>query len=135
MKFSEGRKRTLRRATAIVLMVVGVGAFIYFYDNNLDRSFALLIVMFAALVVNPRQKPMFFSPRARERQQALAIRPWHWIVGCVLTGAAIAAFLWLDYDAMTGYKEVIPVYAFAASGFICVIWWAGLFARWTSVRS
>ena len=135
MTSSENRNRILRRITAIVLVIFAAGTLFYFQDNFLMHSLALFVLMVAVLVVNPRQKPIFPSQRTRERQQALAIRPWHWLVGFALTGAAIAAFVWLYYDAVTGYKKVAPVYAFAASGFLCGIWWAGLCARWVECRS
>lgn len=67
-------------------------------------------------------------------QSAWALKPWHWMVGLALVIAVAASYIWLQHDAMTGGKSVVPVYAFAAVIVLSAGWWGGLFARWKSQR-
>ena len=74
------------------------------------------------------------QPQSDSPTSALALRPIHWVIGVALTVALAVAYCALYRDALNGYHDIAPVYAFAAIGVLCAGWWAGLLARWWQSR-
>jgi putative flippase GtrA len=52
-----------------------------------------------------------------------------WLLGIALLLLTGISYLYLYYDALHGYHEVVPVYLFAGVGLACALVWAYLFAK------
>ena len=122
-------KRAL--AVGLQLVLLAIAAICIFYGGN---SFAIhsagILGIFAALAIALRSRSSLRAPVTGGTQGALALKPWHWLVGLALIIAVVAAVIWLHNDAMTGGKSGAPAYAFAATSLLSAGWWGGLFARW-----
>jgi hypothetical protein len=124
-------KRTLFLTAQFALLAVSAVCIYYGHNNFGVRSIGLLAI-FAFLAIFRRSRTLPASPEVRAMQDAWALKPWHWLVGFALLITVAATFVWLYWDAATGYKDVAPVYAFAATAFVSSLWWAVLIARRSS---
>jgi hypothetical protein len=52
-----------------------------------------------------------------------------WISGIASAGLTLVAFQLLYWDALKGYHQVLPVYAFALIALIATVIWAAIVAR------
>ncbi|WP_426701357.1 hypothetical protein ACPPVV_18705 [Rhodanobacter sp. Col0626] len=124
-------KRMLFLIAQFALLAVAA-IFIYYGHNNFGIRSIGLLAIFAFLAIFRRSRAWPASPEVRAMQDAWALKPWHWLVGLALLITVAATFAWLYWDAATGYKDVAPVYAFAAAAFVSSLWWAVLIARRSS---
>jgi len=52
-----------------------------------------------------------------------------WVVSAALVPVALGALLLLYMDALKGYHQIWPVYAFASVGVACAVVWSCLAAK------
>lgn len=124
-------KRVLSLTVQFALLAVAAICVYYGQNNFFIRSIGMLAIFsFIAIIRQSRTLPA--SPEVRAMQNAWALKPWHWLVGFALIVSVAVTLAWLYWDAATGYKDVAPVYAFAAAALVCGVWWAGLIARRSS---
>jgi hypothetical protein len=128
-------KRQLRVGLAALVVVAGLFiSFVLGKHNFVLQLAGIVLIMVAVPVVAPRGQSRYVSVHQRERDKALAIKPWLLLVGGVLVIASVAAWIWLAADAAAGGKSGAPVVVFAFVALLCGLWWAGLFARWLQRR-
>ena len=131
MKFPNNLKRLL-------IVALQIGLFVFAIICVLYGSFALrsigILAVFCALAIGRKSRPVYFTPEPTDMQSALALRPWHWIVGLTFFVAWLASYVWLQQDAMSGGKSATPVYVLALVVVLGGIWWAVLIGRWIQSR-
>lgn len=120
--------RVLFLTAQFALLAVAAICLYYAHNNFVIQSIGLLAI-FAFLAIVRRSRTLPASLEVRAMQSAWVLKPWHWLVGLALIVTVAATLAWLYWDAATGYKDVAPVYAFAAAALVCGVWWAGLIAR------
>jgi len=111
------------------LAVIGGGAIAYISSSFTIRTSGMLLLLIGVALGR--------IARSREPINQLAARaaastrpgPIPWIVAIVLALATVISFYYLYEDALHGYQQVLPVYAFAAITLICGLVWAALLAR------
>lgn len=133
MENSNKIKRALFLTATFALLAVAAICLFYGGSNFVVQSIGTLAI-FASLAIGRRSRSTLpTSPQVRAMQSALALKPWHWLVGLILVVIVAATLAWLYWaSTVPGYKGAAPVYAFAAAALACGGWWAGLFARWLS---
>jgi hypothetical protein len=129
-----GRRRYGVYAVGIALLVFGGVTFFFGYRNFAIRSGAVLACMIGVYLIarsNNRGEARGWSREGPEisgggRRGPSATR---WFVGVLLVATVLIAFAFLYRDAMSGYKEVGPVYLFAGAIVVCAVFWGYLIAR------
>ena len=131
-----GNPNKVRRAlflTATFLLLAFAAFCLFYVQNNFVIHSVGLLAIFASLALGRRSRTLPASPEVRAMQSALALKPWHWLVGLGLIATVVVALAWLYWTStIPNYKGAAPLYAFAAAAVVCGGWWAGLLGRWLS---
>jgi hypothetical protein len=108
------------KVAAIASSVIGAAMLIAGGQNFFTRAVGLILVLYSV------------SLHRNERQRAGMVIPSRsmWILGLLSAGATLLSFQFLYWDALGGYNQVWPVYAFALVALIATGIWAAIFARW-----
>lgn len=118
------------------LLIVCAGVAFYVRPNNFPiRLIGLLLILVSVYLF--RKSIIYRRPRVSgsdtEDTHVKAIKrypsPLMWVVGVVLLVAWGLSFLYLDMDAIDGYRDVLPVYLFTGVGLACGLFWAYLLAK------
>lgn len=128
MAFSDVSKRRLLYASAIALLLIAAAAMLLGQDNFVIRS-AGLVALLGSVKLSRAAKSVGQFPSA---PAASALPPpgrAMWLIGAVLVVIQVVTAYLLYADAAAGGKEVWPVYAFAATGMVCAVFFSALLAR------
>ena len=112
-----------------VLAVVGGGMIALIVSSFTIQTIGLILLLIGVSLgrVARSDDPMKqVVPRAMASDRP---GPILWTVAVALTLATIVAFHYLYQDALHGYHQVFPVYAFAAVALTSGLVWAALVAR------
>ena len=111
------------------LAVIGGGTIAYTASSFTIQTIGMaLLVVGVALGKIARSNDPINQIAARS---AASTRPGPilWTVAIILTLATVISYHYLYQDALHGYRQVLPVYAFAAVALICGLVWVALVAR------
>jgi hypothetical protein len=119
---------------AILLLLLG-GAALYAGSHNfMTRSFGLMAVLAGVYLVrlsSVHTRSGLSTASGRGLDFASNPRPGHlaWLIGVALLLLAGLSFFYLYRDALHGYHEALPVYAFAGVTVACAVVWSYLLSR------
>jgi uncharacterized membrane protein len=112
-----------------ILAIVSGGAIAYVTSSFTIRSVGMILLIFGVylgrLARGTAQTDLVTAPTAASNRPG----PVLWAVAIALSLAAAVAFYYLYKDALQGYHQTVPVYAFAGIALICGLVWAALLAR------
>lgn len=113
-------------ALAIATFLLGVTAIFIGFNNLMSLAFAGLMMMVSAYFVK--------ASRADGTSRDIETRPDRskvqlWISCIVATAALVVSFAFLYRDAIHGYHDVWPVFAFAGSGLVALAVWGFVVAK------
>jgi hypothetical protein len=128
MAYSDTFRRRLLFASAIALLLIAAVTMIWGQHNFVIRCAGLAAIFGSLQLLRAaRSVGQFSSTAAASRTSPPTAAMW--LVGVALAVAQGLTFYLLYSDAVDGYKQVWPVYAFAATAIICAIFFAALFTR------
>lgn len=119
---------------AIIVLLLG-GAALFFGSNNpmMLALGGLMCVLSAYLVKLSNVHGKAGSAVAGRDGVGLGAlrhpRPGVWAVGAAALVALGISFFYLHQDAVRGYHEILPVYAFTALVLICAVVWGYLISK------
>ncbi len=128
------RKRYGIFALAVVLFLSGV-VLLVGGNNLLIRSFSglmFVISVYLLKISNVHDRAGVIAVSGNEKYPEETTNhpsPVMWTVGIGALVVAVGAFLFLYRDALEGYQEIWPVYAFAGVGLVCALIWGYLMAK------
>ena len=124
-------RKTAFLALATLVLVAGLVILYFGFNNFAIRSFALLLCVGSTYLVKIARRDGTAMANGKDIDRASATRPG--TVAWVLSGVALVilglSFAFLYRDALNGYHDVWPVYAFGASIIICAIVWPYVIAK------
>ena len=111
---------TVLTAAAIVSLICAAALMVFAPHILVYRAAAMTCVAIG-VALSARAKRSF-TPRAK-------LTRYQRVVSSVLALATVCAYRWLYLDAVAGYHQVMPVYAFAAAGLVSAVWFGGVASR------
>ncbi|MES2404892.1 MAG: hypothetical protein V4567_11235 [Pseudomonadota bacterium] len=124
-------QRVLFGTLSVLSFVIAAVAFFAFRQSFVVTCIVLLAAAAGAQAARRARGLPAVASWSPEKQKALALKPWHWLVGLALIGLVVVSVGWLYSIAQNGYNgSVFSLYFFAVTFLICGLWWAMLFTRW-----
>lgn len=123
------RKKVVLLALATLVLLVAF-AMLYLGDGNFAiRSLGLLLCVVSAYLVKSARGGIAAADGKKERGIA---RPGTvaWVVSALALVALGLSFFFLYRDALDGYHEVWPVYAFGAAIIVCAVVLPYMITKW-----
>ena len=108
------------RAVAVLLLICAAVLMAFAPHVFVYRAAAMACVIAVGLISRVESASTMFSAAGGN------LAWYHWTVSVVLAIGAFAAFYWLYLDALAGYHEVAPVFAFAAVSLVSAVWFGGV---------
>jgi hypothetical protein len=112
-----------------VLAVLAGGAIAFMASSFTIRSIGLALLLVGVSVGRSARANDPINQIAARSAASARPSPILWTIAIALTLATAIALHFLYQDALHGYHQVLPVYAFAAVALICGSVWAALLAR------
>lgn len=141
VSYPGGKKRYGLFALAVGMLLIGAVA-LFLEWNNFARGLGgfliwsiglLMIVSSTYLVkisnVHARSSSVAASDPSKGSRSAKGPGLRMWLLGAASLAALGISYHYLYKDALAGYHQMWPVYAFAGSGLVCAIVLGYLFAR------
>jgi hypothetical protein len=129
MAFSTSSKRRALYALGVAVLLIATVAMVL-GNHNFEIRFAGLLALLGSLKllngakgigqVSPTQEGSGIPPPTRTM----------WLIGAVLALVQVITLYLLYLDAVDGYRQAWPLYAFTATAMVCAGFFAALFARW-----
>jgi hypothetical protein len=117
----------------ILLALAGVAIILGMHSTGLRflGLGALLVSLWLVGIsnVHARQRPLMRDGEVTNVKAAKRPGPVGWALGAASLVAAGASYLYMYSDALAGYHEALPVYAFAGVGVACAVIWGYLLVR------
>jgi Na+/phosphate symporter len=138
MNVSQQEPRKVRRglfALAVLLFLAAGAAFFMGGKDFTIRSLGLLTLIASVYLVrasnvrSTRSAVVIASSQGTDSEAKKSGGHLMWIIGAALLPIALAAYFYLQQDALHGYHEVLPVYVFAGVAALCVLVWSYLASR------
>jgi NADH:ubiquinone oxidoreductase subunit 2 (subunit N) len=127
---------------AIALFVVGCAGLIIGFHRDVIRMLGILVLVASVYLVkisNVHDQIDLSVGKDQDKGSEVAEfsrlkRPGAplWIASAASLVALGVSYLYLYWDALAGYHEVLPVYAFATVGLICIAVWGALILKLSS---
>lgn len=128
-------KRTLLFTLAFLLFIIAAALIFVGWHSNFIGLFGVLAAAAGAQTARRARGLSAVPAWNPEKQKALALKPWHWLVGLALVVPVVVSVAWLYRIAQNGYNgPVFSLYLFAISFMVCGGWWSVLFIRWLHTR-
>jgi len=121
-------------ALAIILLLSGGVTLVIGFNDFMARSLGVLMCVVSAYLVRVSNVRGLKGLRNTDSQNLNLVMPKRpgraaWVWGVASAVALGISFIYLYKDALDGYNQVWPVYAFAGSALICASVWSYIVAK------
>ena len=121
-------------ALAVLLLLAGATALILNSDDFRIRSLGVSACVVSAYLVRKSRlsaRSILEGETYRDANLGTPKRVGYvtWAVSIILLPLLVVSFLCLYSDALHGYREIWPVYLFAAAAAVCSLFWSYVASR------